>query len=68
MLIFCVYVNAEEMDWNKDGKVSFREFLFSLINWVGLESTDEVPVMAIWWYTSSGDDQDWFRYVIYVKF
>ena len=47
MLIFCVYVNAEEMDWNKDGKVSFREFLFSLINWVGLESTDEVPVMAI---------------------
>ncbi|KAJ9555493.1 hypothetical protein OSB04_010107 [Centaurea solstitialis] len=32
----------KEMDWNKDGKVSFREFLFSLINWVGFESTDEV--------------------------
>nr|GEZ11933.1 probable calcium-binding protein CML22 [Tanacetum cinerariifolium] len=36
----------KEMDWNKDGKVSFREFLFSLINWVGLESTDEVPETA----------------------
>lgn len=37
----------KEMDWNKDGKVSFREFLFSLINWVGFESTDEVAVPAI---------------------
>ncbi|CAH1452963.1 unnamed protein product [Lactuca virosa] len=34
----------KEMDWNKDGKVSFREFLFSLIDWVGFDSTDEVPV------------------------
>ncbi|XP_076948037.1 putative calcium-binding protein CML22 [Bidens hawaiensis] len=27
----------KEMDWNKDGKVSFREFLFSLIDWVGID-------------------------------
>ncbi|KAL7596970.1 probable calcium-binding protein CML22 [Lactuca sativa] len=37
----------KEMDWNKDGKVSFREFLFSLIDWVGFDSTDEVPVTPI---------------------
>lgn len=40
--IFCpLSINAEEMDWNKDGKVSFREFLFSLLDWVGFESTDD---------------------------
>ncbi|KAI3823103.1 hypothetical protein L1987_04530 [Smallanthus sonchifolius] len=27
----------KEMDWNKDGKVSFREFLFSFIDWVGFD-------------------------------
>lgn len=37
----------KEMDWNKDGKISFREFLFSLIDWVGFESTDEIPVTAV---------------------
>lgn len=37
----------KEMDWNKDGKVGFREFLFSLINWVGIDSNDEVHVTEI---------------------
>ncbi|KAK1413695.1 hypothetical protein QVD17_35472 [Tagetes erecta] len=37
----------KEMDWNKDGKVGFREFLFSLINWVGIDSNDEVAVTRI---------------------
>ncbi|GJR57274.1 probable calcium-binding protein CML22 isoform X1 [Tanacetum coccineum] len=36
-----------EMDWNKDGKVGFREFLFSLINWVGIDSNNEVHVTVI---------------------
>ncbi|XP_071719755.1 probable calcium-binding protein CML22 [Rutidosis leptorrhynchoides] len=34
----------KEMDWNRDGKVGFREFLFSLINWVGFESNHEVHI------------------------
>ncbi|KAK9058468.1 hypothetical protein SSX86_023310 [Deinandra increscens subsp. villosa] len=34
----------KELDWNKDGKVGFREFLFSLINWVGLDCNDEAHV------------------------
>lgn len=33
-------MNAEEMDWDRKGKVSFREFLFAFINWVGID-TDE---------------------------
>ncbi|KAK8518035.1 hypothetical protein V6N13_083097 [Hibiscus sabdariffa] len=31
----------EEMDWDKNGKVSFREFLFAFINWVGIENDDD---------------------------
>ncbi|KAL3506391.1 hypothetical protein ACH5RR_031773 [Cinchona calisaya] len=31
----------KEMDWNRKGKVSFREFLFAFINWVGIDSDDE---------------------------
>lgn len=31
----------EEMDWDRDGKVSFREFLFSLIDWVGIDGDEE---------------------------
>ncbi|XVE84757.1 hypothetical protein DITRI_Ditri17bG0038300 [Diplodiscus trichospermus] len=33
----------KEMDWDKNGKVSFREFLFAFINWVGIESDEELP-------------------------
>ncbi|XP_076936571.1 putative calcium-binding protein CML22, partial [Bidens hawaiensis] len=37
----------KEMDWNKDGKVGFREFLFSLVNWVGIDSNDDVHITTI---------------------
>ncbi|KAL8262869.1 hypothetical protein R6Q59_024218 [Mikania micrantha] len=37
----------KELDWNKDGKVGFREFLFSLIIWVGFDSKDEISVMRV---------------------
>lgn len=33
------------MDWDRNGKVSFREFLFALINWVGIDADEEIPVM-----------------------
>ncbi|XVF38013.1 hypothetical protein REPUB_Repub20aG0061200 [Reevesia pubescens] len=33
----------KEMDWDKNGKVSFREFLFAFINWVGIEGDEEIP-------------------------
>ncbi|OAY28255.1 probable calcium-binding protein CML22 isoform X1 [Manihot esculenta] len=34
-----------EMDWDRNGKVSFREFLFALINWVGIDADEEIPIM-----------------------
>lgn len=40
----------EEMDWDRNGQVSFREFLFALIQWVGMGSDDENPVTG----TSTG--------------
>ncbi|KAK6914278.1 EF-hand domain, partial [Dillenia turbinata] len=30
-----------EIDWNRRGKVSFREFLFSFIDWVGFDMDNE---------------------------
>lgn len=35
------HTRFKEMDWNRKGKVGFREFLFAFINWVGLDSDDE---------------------------
>lgn len=32
---------AEEMDWDKDGKITFKEFLFAFTDWVGLEDETE---------------------------
>ncbi|XP_039000351.1 probable calcium-binding protein CML22 [Hibiscus syriacus] len=34
----------KEMDWDKNGKFSFREFLFAFIDWVGIESDDEEEI------------------------
>ncbi|XP_042492405.1 probable calcium-binding protein CML22 [Macadamia integrifolia] len=34
----------KEMDWNKSGKVSFKEFLFALTNWVGIDTDDEKEI------------------------
>ncbi|XP_017218835.1 probable calcium-binding protein CML22 [Daucus carota subsp. sativus] len=36
----------KEMDWDRNGQVSFREFLFALIKWVGFGSEDENPVIS----------------------
>ncbi|KNA19394.1 hypothetical protein SOVF_061900 isoform A [Spinacia oleracea] len=33
-----------EMDKDKDGNVSFREFLFGLTSWLGIDSDEETPV------------------------
>uniref|UniRef100_A0A803LZC0 protein-serine/threonine phosphatase n=1 Tax=Chenopodium quinoa TaxID=63459 RepID=A0A803LZC0_CHEQI len=33
-----------EMDKDKDGNVSFREFLFGLTSWLGIDSGEEIPV------------------------
>ncbi|GKV51784.1 hypothetical protein SLEP1_g58409 [Rubroshorea leprosula] len=31
----------KEMDWVKKGEVSFREFLFAFVNWVGIDNDEE---------------------------
>jgi len=31
---------AEEMDWDKNGMVNFKEFLFAFTRWVGLEDEE----------------------------
>ncbi|KAL8135499.1 putative calcium-binding protein CML21 isoform X2 [Apium graveolens] len=31
----------EEMDWDKNGMVNFKEFLFAFTRWVGLDNDDE---------------------------
>ncbi|KAJ4969579.1 hypothetical protein NE237_016280 [Protea cynaroides] len=37
----------KEMDWDKKGRISFKEFIFALTNWVGIDSDDEreVPIL-----------------------
>jgi calcium-binding protein CML len=29
------------MDWDKDGMITFKEFLFAFTDWVGLENDEE---------------------------
>ncbi|KAJ0103261.1 hypothetical protein Patl1_03687 [Pistacia atlantica] len=31
----------EEMDWDKNGMVKFKEFLFAFTNWVGIDDEEE---------------------------
>ncbi|KAK6133065.1 hypothetical protein DH2020_033220 [Rehmannia glutinosa] len=31
----------EEMDWDKNGRVNFKEFLFAFTHWVGIEDIDD---------------------------
>ncbi|XP_073099058.1 probable calcium-binding protein CML22 [Elaeis guineensis] len=31
----------KEMDWNKKGKVNFKEFLFSFTKWIGMDADDQ---------------------------
>lgn len=40
----CPYSNFSfvgEMDWDGNGKISFREFLFAFIHWVGIDADEE---------------------------
>ena len=32
---------AEEMDWDKNGMVNFKEFLFAFTRWIGIDNDDE---------------------------
>ncbi|XP_041000075.1 probable calcium-binding protein CML22 isoform X3 [Juglans microcarpa x Juglans regia] len=34
----------EEMDWDRNGQVSFREFLFAFIKWVGIDTDEEISL------------------------
>ncbi|KAH9615758.1 hypothetical protein KSS87_019162, partial [Heliosperma pusillum] len=36
----------KEMDKDKDGTVSFREFLFALTNWLGIDSDEEITIIG----------------------
>lgn len=32
---------AEEMDWDKNGMVNFKEFLFAFTGWVGIDDNED---------------------------
>jgi hypothetical protein len=34
-------VVPEEMDWDKNGTVTFKEFLFAFTRWVGLDENED---------------------------
>ncbi|KAK1294498.1 putative calcium-binding protein CML22 [Acorus calamus] len=35
----------KEMDWDKNGEISLKKFLFALTKWVGMDSDDEeIPI------------------------
>ena len=36
---FCVI--AEEMDWDRNGMVNFKEFLFAFTRWIGIDDLDD---------------------------
>lgn len=38
--ILC-FVVAEEMDWDRNGMVNFKEFLFAFTRWVGIEDNED---------------------------
>ncbi|XP_051118371.1 probable calcium-binding protein CML22 [Andrographis paniculata] len=37
----------KEMDWDRNGRVSFKEFIYSFISWVGTEQDSESPEQHI---------------------
>lgn len=34
-------VVAEEMDWDKNGMVNFKEFLFAFTRWIGIDDVED---------------------------
>lgn len=41
MTVVFHFVFTEEMDWDKNGMVSFKEFLFACTRWVGIGDVEE---------------------------
>lgn len=41
LYMYWVCCIAEEMDWDKDGKITFKEFLFAFTNWVGVKDNED---------------------------
>lgn len=39
--MFSLQNSAEEMDWDKNGMVNFKEFLFAFTRWVGIDEVDD---------------------------
>lgn len=35
------------MDWDRNGTVSFREFLFAFINWVGVDADEDLELNQV---------------------
>ena len=35
------FVLTEEMDWDKNGTVTFKEFLFAFTRWVGIDENED---------------------------
>lgn len=35
------FIIAEEMDWDKNGMVNFKEFLFAFTRWVGIDDIED---------------------------
>ena len=40
-VLFCAVTVTEEMDWDKNGMVTFKEFLFAFTRWVGIDDVEE---------------------------
>lgn len=40
-IMFVGPTTAEEMDWDKNGSVNFKEFLFAFTHWVGIDETED---------------------------
>lgn len=57
-----LYMAPEEMDWDKNGMVSFKEFLFAFTRWVGIDENEDNDEWGLWrlvipqWL---GPDQPW---------
>lgn len=38
IFIWCI---AEEMDWDRNGMVTFKEFLFAFTSWIGIDDIED---------------------------
>lgn len=41
LLSFITDDRFQELDWNKDGEITFKEFLFAFVAWVGIEEDND---------------------------